>query len=160
MPTAHLRAPHRARRLIPAIGLGVLIAVTGCASSGDPSPAPAASSLAPIAPASAAAMDPVATAFVDAWNARDADAMAALFTDDAVLIDADRRFEGREQIRTGFAVPEVAGYSVQVLEVGERRADGQRLLVRVDRNSGGDFRASFDFTITDGRIPRADLQYA
>ncbi|MEV6218067.1 nuclear transport factor 2 family protein [Nocardia sp. NPDC051833] len=157
MPTAHLRAPHRARRLIPAIGLGVLIAVTGCTSSDDPSPAPAASA---VAPASAAAMDPVATAFVDAWNARDADAMAALFTDDAVLIDADRRFEGREQIRTGFAVPEVTGYSVQVLEVGERRADGQRLLVRVDRNSGGDFRASFDFTITGGRIPRADLQYA
>ncbi|CAM2792969.1 SnoaL-like domain-containing protein [Skermania piniformis] len=105
-------------------------------------------------------MEPLPRAFVAAWNNRDAEAMAALFTDDAVLIDADRRFEGREQIRTGFAEPEVAGYTVQVLEVTDRRPDGQRLLVQVNRDSGGDFRATFDFTVASDRIARADLQYA
>ncbi|MFE7419918.1 nuclear transport factor 2 family protein [Rhodococcus sp. NPDC057529] len=90
----------------------------------------------------------------------DAAAMTSLFTGDAVLIDADRRFEGRDAIRSGFAEPEVAGYTIDILEVGERRADGQRLLVNVLRKSGGDFRATFDLTIDNGRIPTANLQYA
>ncbi|MFC9357996.1 hypothetical protein ACFTZB_15670 [Rhodococcus sp. NPDC057014] len=38
--------------------------------------------------------------------------MTSLFTGDAVLIDADRRFEGRDAIRSGFAEPEVAGYTI------------------------------------------------
>ncbi|AVH58867.1 MULTISPECIES: nuclear transport factor 2 family protein [Streptomyces] len=105
-------------------------------------------------------MDPVAKAFIDAWNDRDADALTEVFTEDGVLIDADRRFEGHEEIRSGLAEPEVTGYSVEVLEIGERRADGQRLLVEVKPNGGEGFRATFDFTIEDGRVPKADFQFA
>ncbi len=136
------------------------IALAGCgASSNDAGPNPSGTAVAASSVTATAGrfqMDPVTKAFVDAWNNRDATAMVNLFTPDGVLVDDTRTFRGHDEIRT-FAEPEVAGYTIEVLTVEERRGDGQRILVEVKRNSGGGFKATFDFTIADGRIPRANL---
>ncbi|MCA0155801.1 nuclear transport factor 2 family protein [Tsukamurella sp. M9C] len=141
------------------------IALAGCGASSNEAgqTSTGAASVAAASSASPTAgriqMDPVTKAFVDAWNNRDATAMVNLFTADGVLVDDTRTFRGHDEIRT-FAEPEVTGYTIEVLTVEERRADGQKILVEVNRNSGGGFKATFDFTIADGRIPRANLQYA
>ncbi|MET9329100.1 nuclear transport factor 2 family protein [Tsukamurella sp. NPDC003166] len=153
------------RPALAVVTVAAAIALAGCGSSsnGVGPTSSGGASVAAVSSVSPAAgrfqMDPVAEAFVDAWNDRDATSMVNLFPADGVLVDDTRTFRGHQEIRS-FAEPEVTGYTIKVLSVEERRADGQKILVEVNRNSGGGFRASFDFTIADGRIPRANLQYA
>jgi hypothetical protein len=105
-------------------------------------------------------LSPMMDAFIDAWNGGDPEVMMALFAEGAVLIDASRRFNGLDEIRS-FVVPEVTGYRIRILDVEAIREDGQRILVSVMPGGVGDgFRATFDLTVQNGRIVLANLQYA
>src|SRR5262245_30080787 len=96
--------------LIGLLALGALAGAGAFAASQDvPGAAPAAAP----APAAAAAAAPgrdetpvraLSARFVEAYNRRDADAVAALFTDDARIFDEEGRVtEGRPAIRARFA---------------------------------------------------------
>ncbi|PZG00112.1 hypothetical protein C1J01_48315 [Nonomuraea aridisoli] len=104
-------------------------------------------------------MSPAARAYADAVNARDLDALVAAFAPDAEIIDVTRSIRGREAIRR-WAGDEVIGGTLRILSIAERRADGQRLLVHWAPAGSAGRRAHYDFTIGDGLIVRADLQYA
>jgi uncharacterized protein (TIGR02246 family) len=85
--------------LIGLLALGALAGAAVFAARQDvPGAAPAA------AGRDEAPVRAVGTRFVEAYNRRDADAVAALFTDDARIFDEeDRVTEGRPAIRTRFA---------------------------------------------------------
>ncbi|WP_220040503.1 nuclear transport factor 2 family protein, partial [Nonomuraea aridisoli] len=117
------------------------------------------SGAAPGAASGADAVSPAARAYADAVNARDLDALVAAFAPDAEIIDVTRSIRGREAIRR-WAGDEVIGGTLRILSIAERRADGQRLLVHWAPAGSAGRRAHYDFTIGDGLIVRADLQYA
>ncbi|MEW1841732.1 nuclear transport factor 2 family protein [Nonomuraea angiospora] len=98
-------------------------------------------------------------AYVDAVNARDLDALIAAFASDGVVIDVTRPIRGHDAIRE-WARAEVIGGILKVVSVAERRASGQKLLVHWAPAGSGGWRAHYDFTVSGGRIVRADLQYA
>ncbi|MFF4621229.1 hypothetical protein [Nonomuraea jabiensis] len=52
------------------------------------------------------------------------------------------------------------GGTLKVVSIAERRSNGQKLLVHWAPAGSGGWRAHYDFTISGGRIVRADLQYA
>ncbi|MFD0656736.1 nuclear transport factor 2 family protein [Thermocatellispora tengchongensis] len=92
-------------------------------------------------------------------NARDLDALVASFAEDGVIVDVSREIRGAEEIR-GWAEREVIGGRLDVLEIVEPRRDGQKLLVHWAPGGSDGWRAHYDFTVADGKIVRADLQYA
>jgi hypothetical protein len=77
---------------------GVLL-LAACAN--DPAPGPARNTTTTATPEGTATGDAadLLRGFVDAINGKDLDAYIRLFHDDAVFVDAGRRFTGREQIR-------------------------------------------------------------
>ncbi|MEV4359843.1 nuclear transport factor 2 family protein [Nonomuraea sp. NPDC049625] len=98
-------------------------------------------------------------AYVDAVNARDLDALVAAFASDGVVVDVTRPIRGHDAIRE-WARAEVIGGTLKVVSIAERRSNGQKLLVHWAPAGSGGWRAHYDFTVSDGRIVRADLQYA
>jgi hypothetical protein len=60
----------------------------------------------------------------------------------------------------GSGILEVVGGSLRILDVVEDRPDGQKLLVHWAPGGSGGWRAHYDFTVADGRLTAADLQYA
>ncbi|MER5999784.1 nuclear transport factor 2 family protein [Nonomuraea angiospora] len=98
-------------------------------------------------------------AYVDAVNARDLDALVASFASDGVVVDVTRPIRGHDAIRE-WARAEVIGGTLKVASIAERRSNGQKLLVHWAPAGSGGWRAHYDFTVADGRIVRADLQYA
>ncbi|MFD3508585.1 nuclear transport factor 2 family protein [Nocardia sp. NPDC058666] len=126
------------------------------ACSDEPSPTnPAAP---PISSISTESLDPAARRYLDAVANRDADALAAAFALDAVVIDVSRQIRGRDAIRT-WAAAEVIG-GIYTLLGNTPRPGGTTMLVRFQPGGTGGFNANYSFDIADNLITRADLQYA
>ncbi|MGP4098508.1 nuclear transport factor 2 family protein [Nonomuraea sp. KM90] len=168
------------RRWAALLAAVALLVATACgATAAEPQPAPAPStapstgpstvpstgpstvpstgpSTGPSTPAGVAA---AARAYVDAVNARDLDALVAAFAPDAEIVDVSRSIRGHDAIRE-WAGNEVVGGTLRVVSIAENRADGQKLLVHWAPAGSDGWRAHYDFTVRDGRVVRADLQYA
>ncbi|MEV1003107.1 nuclear transport factor 2 family protein [Nonomuraea sp. NPDC050202] len=134
-------------------------AATGTApppSALPPSPAPF--SPPPSRAASRGPLDPAAQRYLDAVAAKDADALAAAFAPDGLVIDVGREIRGRDAIRR-WAAAEVIGGVYTLLE-HTPRTGGVTLLVRFQPGGTGGFRAAYHFDISDGLITMATLEYA
>ncbi|GAA2876610.1 hypothetical protein GCM10020220_077760 [Nonomuraea rubra] len=95
------------------------------------------------------------------WTRRrpgDADALAAAFAPDGLVIDVGREIRGRDAIRR-WAAGEVIGGVYELLG-HTSRAGGVSMLVHFQPGGVGGFRANYHFDITDGLITRATLEYA
>lgn len=102
---------------------------------------------------------PAAQAYVDAVSRRDLEGLVKAFHPDGQIVDVSRTIAGHDAIRT-WARNEVIGGTLQVVEVVERRADGQKLLVQWAPAGSDGWRAHYDFTVRGDRISVANLQYA
>jgi hypothetical protein len=102
---------------------------------------------------------PAAQAYVDAVARRDLDGLVSAFHPDGRIVDVSRTIAGHEAIRT-WARNEVIGGTLEVLEIVERRPNGQKLLVRWAPAGSDGWRAHYDFTVRGDRISLAELQYA
>ncbi|WP_225804066.1 nuclear transport factor 2 family protein [Streptomyces sp. NK15101] len=132
---------------------------TPAAASSSPSPSPSRPLPSPSSPGTPAGpLAPAAQRYLDAVAAGDADAVAAAFDPDAVVIDVGREIRGRDAIRRWAAVEVVGG--VYTLLGHTPRAGGTTMLVRFRPGGSGGFRARYDLDIADGLITRADLRYA
>ena len=95
----------------------------------------------------------VASAYFDAVRARDADALRALFADDAELVTATGVFRGAGAIADYYA--ELAFAIEPQPTLGPFIVDGDRLAVEIDLTTTiGPMQVADVFTITDGRIAR------
>ncbi len=112
----------------------------------------------PSATASAQTLAPAAGRYLDAVAAGDADAVAAVFAPDAVVVDVGREIRGRDAIRA-WAETEVIGGTYTLLD-HTPRAGGTTMLVRFQPSGMAGFRASYRFDITDDLITKAILEYA
>ncbi|MFE9251208.1 nuclear transport factor 2 family protein [Streptomyces sp. NPDC007088] len=163
----------RHRPSISAVALAAAL-LTGCSAQGDASPHGARPTASPTTRTEStagatpeatsgsrgknAAVDPAAQAYVDAVAREDLDALVRAFRPDARLIDVDRTFNGRDEIRD-WARDEVIGGRLTVLKNTPTR-DGTTLLVRFAPGGRGGFKAHYAFDVRDGRIARLNLQYA
>ncbi|WP_418960787.1 nuclear transport factor 2 family protein [Streptomyces tritici] len=164
-----------ARRLALTAAAVLLTAGTaGCTTTGDGTPGPSGkgrgaagpvpSSGAPAPPSAATGaprgpLDPAARRYLDAVANRDADAVAAAFAPDGLVVDVGREIRGRDAIRN-WAAAEVVGGAYTLLD-HTPHPGGTTLLVRFRPGGAGDgFRARYRFDITDGLITRATLEYA
>jgi len=99
------------------------------------------------------AAEDIAQRFAEAANSGDERAVAALFAPDARFDSVGRIYPSRADIMDRFLVPEVldAGGRYQP---GERRWDGDRLVVTYDftTGSGGRERFTYAYLIHDGLI--------
>ena len=140
------------RRWVALLAAVPLLVATACgAPAAEPQPVPA--------PSTPAGVTAAAQAYVDAVNARDLDALVAAFASDAEIVDVSRSIRGHDAIRE-WAGNEVIGGTLRVVSIAENRADGQKLLVHWAPAGSDGWRAHYDFTVRDGRVVRADLQYA
>ncbi|GAA2209480.1 hypothetical protein GCM10009850_049380 [Nonomuraea monospora] len=135
--------------------LGATLLVLLVVSCGSPAATPPSAS----GSAGPVAVEGAAQAYVDAVNAGDLDALVASFAPDAEIVDVSRSIKGHDAIRR-WADAEVIGGTLRVLSIAGRRADGQKLLVHWAPGGSGGWRAHYDFTVGNGRIVKADLQYA
>ncbi|MDT2005229.1 nuclear transport factor 2 family protein [Rhodococcus opacus] len=101
------------------------------------------------------------TRYFEADARRDIDALVALFTDDAVVIDEGTTRRGTTEIRgwqTGAASE--FDYTTEVLGVAAADGDKDRYLVtgRLDGNfPGGTATVTFDFTVNGELISRLEI---
>lgn len=154
----------RIRLALPltALALAAAVGTVAFTQTGSTPPVDRAATAAPDSPTGAAAqagVSPAVLAYVDAVNAEDLDALVQAFDADAVITDVSRQIAGQDAIRS-WADREVVGGSLEVLDVVEDRRDGQLLLVHWAPGGSGGWRAHYDFTVSDGRLTAADLQYA
>ncbi|GHF67607.1 nuclear transport factor 2 family protein [Streptomyces griseosporeus] len=120
---------------------------------------PAASRTSPARSLAPSALHPAARRYFDAVAGEDADAVAAAFAADGLVVDVGREIRGRDAIRQ-WAADEVVGGDYTVLD-HTPHTTGTTLLVRFRPGGTGDgFRARYRFDITDGLITRATLEYA
>ncbi|GAB1516180.1 nuclear transport factor 2 family protein [Actinophytocola sp. KF-1] len=112
----------------------------------------------PSSTASVGALDPAAGRYLDAVAAGDADAVAAVFAPDAVVVDVGREIRGRDAIRA-WAQAEVIGGRYTLIDHTPRDG-GTTMLVRFEPGGMAGFRASYRFDISDGLITTAILEYA
>jgi ketosteroid isomerase-like protein len=92
-----------------------------------------------------------------AIRARDADALGALFTDDAELVSGAGTFSGRDAIVSFYRD---LAFKVEDLwpEPGELIVDGDRVAVEIRLRMGGTINLVGDvFTLSDGRIARVAI---
>lgn len=146
----------------PAIALiAAAVLVVGAAAvvgTDDYLRAVAVDTVTPLPESSAGPLDPAAQRYFDAVAAQDADALAAAFAEDAVVLDVGREIAGRDAIRT-WASNEVIGGVYTVLD-HTARTGGVDILVRFQPGGIGGFRADYRFDLADGLITRAELAYA
>jgi SnoaL-like domain len=85
---------------------------------------------------------------------RDVDGTAALFTDDAVVVDEGETYRGRNAIRAWRAGPASKYmYTTTILGVSDQGADRQLVTARLDGNfPGGTIVLRHDFTLAGGHI--------
>ena len=103
-------------------------------------------------------LPPPLIAYFDATNAHDADALAALFADDAVIRDEGEEMRGRAAIRD-WATNSFRKYDVAATP-GDWRADGDKIVVRT--RIAGTFPGSpidldFRFGLVGERIVRLEI---
>ena len=119
-------------------------------TAGSPTPSPSA-----VPPG----VLPAAQAYVDAVARRDLHGLVNAFHPDGRIVDVSRTIAGHDAIRS-WARNEVIGGTLQVVEIVERRRDGQKLLVHWAPAESDGWRAHYDFTVRGDRISVANLQYA
>jgi uncharacterized protein (TIGR02246 family) len=106
-----------------------------------------------------AAVPAVVTSYFEADARRDVDALVALFSDDAVVVDERQTWRGREQIRAWREGP--ASQYVYTTEVAAIEPTGEgryRASGRLEGNfPGGTADLHWDFTIAAGVISRLDI---
>ncbi|ADB30968.1 hypothetical protein Kfla_1874 [Kribbella flavida DSM 17836] len=100
-----------------------------------------------------------AQAYVDAVARKDLDGLVNAFHPDGRIVDVSRTIAGHDAIRS-WARNEVIGGILQVVDIVERRPDGQKLLVRWAPAGSTGWLAHYDFTSRGDRISVAELQYA
>lgn len=137
---------------VAALGAAAL-ALTGCATSAVPAPA------APPASTAAAGLSAGARAYVDAVNRSDLDGLVAAFAADGEVVDVSRRIRGADAIRR-WADAEVIGGTLRVDGVTAVDPVTQRVRVHWAPAGSTGWAADYTFTVRDGRIAVADLQYA
>ncbi|WAZ19454.1 nuclear transport factor 2 family protein [Streptomyces cinnabarinus] len=140
--------------------LAALFLASACASKDSGSDGPSTSTSA--TPRSAVPRSDVlkpVTAYVQAVNRKDRDALVASFAVDAEVIDVGRVFAGRDAIR-GWADREVIGGALTVDAVVESRPGYQKLLVTFAPGGSNGFAAHYAFTVSGAAITRAELTYA
>ncbi|MEU4542517.1 nuclear transport factor 2 family protein [Nonomuraea dietziae] len=143
---------------LAAIVLSSVLLLAGCSSARE-SEGGATTPSATASPQAVQGVGREAMAYVDAVNAGDLDALVASFAEGAEIVDVSRSIHGRAAIRE-WASNEVIGGRLTVLSIAQERQDGQRLLVRWAPGGSDGWRAHYDFTWANGRIVKADLQYA
>jgi hypothetical protein len=149
------------------VGLLTILLVTACGQSSPPNSGPIVNNptvSGPTVERSTTATPPVevlpaAQAYVDAVARRDLDGLVNAFHPDGRIVDVSRTIAGHDAIRS-WADREVIGGTLEVLEIVERRPDGQKLLVRWAPAGSDGWRAHYDFTVRGDRISLAELQYA
>jgi hypothetical protein len=99
------------------------------------------------------------TCYLDAVNARNLSALTDCFAPNGVVVDVSRRIAGKDAI-SAWAKAEVIGGKIELLSI-EADANGvYRCLVHWAPAGSSGWRARYTFTLRDGRIVLADLQYA
>lgn len=151
------------------VGLLTMLLVTACGQGSGPvvnnptvsGPTIAGSATAGRTTAATPAVEvlPAAQAYIDAVARRDLDGLVNAFHPDWRIVDVSRTIAGHDAIRT-WASNEVIGGTLEVVEIVERRPDGQKLLVRWAPAGSDGWRAHYDFTVRGDRISVANLQYA
>jgi hypothetical protein len=96
--------------------------------------------------------------YFEAVAAKSAVAIANCFVRDGLVIDVDRRIEGREAIRE-WAAQEVIGGVYHIIRAQPAGEQVSVLLTFAPDNSEP-FRARYDFEIHEEKIVKVDLQYA
>ncbi|BDP43827.1 hypothetical protein DAETH_37960 (plasmid) [Deinococcus aetherius] len=96
--------------------------------------------------------------YVNAVNRNNLNALVSCFASGGVVIDVSRQIRGQEAIRT-WARNEVMGGTLRVLSATPR-PNGVRLLVHWAPRGSQGWRAAYTFTYWNGKLTRADLQYA
>ncbi|MEU4328997.1 MBL fold metallo-hydrolase [Nonomuraea dietziae] len=140
---------------LPTIVQENITAVARELSAEDPTKVPAACSDKP----QEGTLPAPVSAYVNAVNGRNLDALAESFAPDAQVIDVGRRIQGRAAIRA-WAANEVIGGTLTVIRVAENRPGHQRLLVRFAPGGTGGFEAYYTFTVNGSSITKAELTYA
>jgi ketosteroid isomerase-like protein len=142
------------RRGLAAAVLAAGMAITGCGGAAPADvPQPQSSDV------RGPELFPAASAYVDAVARRDLDALAAAFAPDGVVVDVQRRIEGRDAIRE-WAAREVIGGSLRVDAVTALGPDVQRVRVHWAPSGSAGWAADYTFRVGGGEIVEADLQYA
>jgi SnoaL-like domain len=97
--------------------------------------------------------------YFEADSRRDIDAIVALFTDDAVVVDERQTWRGRDAIRQWRAGPASRyQYTTELAEVARTGGDRYRASGRLEGNfPGGTVRLNWDFTIADDLISRLEI---
>lgn len=101
----------------------------------------------------------VVTHYFEADARRDADAIVALFTDDAVVLDEGQTYRGTTEIR-GWREDSASEYQYTTEVIATKRTGEDSFLVtaRLDGNfPGGTAHLKFRFTITGDRIDRLEI---
>lgn len=104
------------------------------------------------------ALPPAVQCYFNTVAEENAEALSNCFASDGVVIDVNRRIEGRSAIRI-WAQNEVVGGIYKIIEV-ELRSIGVSVLLTFAPNGSSRFKARYDFEINDGKIAKANLQYA
>ncbi|HEX6461756.1 MAG TPA: nuclear transport factor 2 family protein [Candidatus Saccharimonadales bacterium] len=104
-------------------------------------------------------IDPAAQAYFDAVNSRNLDAAVQAFATDAEVIDVSRSIKGEAAIRN-WANNEVIGGTYKIISMTQYDAGQDILIEFTPPGASSGFRASYKFDISNGKIQRANLQYA
>ena len=102
---------------------------------------------------------PVVADYLRADRARDTDAVVAMFTSDAEVVDEGQTYRGHDGVRAWRAGPAAAfDYSVTVLDAVARGDDCFVIDVRLDGDfPGGTARVAFRLTLRDGLIAKFEV---
>ena len=101
----------------------------------------------------------VVTRYFEADDRRDVDAIIALFTDDAVVLDEGQTYRGTTEIR-GLLERSASEYqyTTEVIDTKRTGEDGYVVTARLDGNfPGGTAQLKFRFTIAGDRIVRLEI---
>ena len=107
-----------------------------------------------------ASVAPVAvTAYFEADARRDHDAVVALFSDDAEVVDEQQSWRGRDQIRAWRAGPvSKYTYTTEIAAIAPTGPDRYRATGRLEGNfPGATVELNWDFTIARGLITRLEI---
>lgn len=101
-------------------------------------------------------------ALLDAFNARDVDAILAFFTDDCVFdTPRDQRLVGKDQVRGGFqarfdGIPDIHYGDARHFAVGDRGVSEWTIRGTLTSGEPIEVRGCDLFEFTDGKVSRKD----
>ena len=130
-----------------------LTATIGLALSGMPAMTATSTSAHPVQP------PPEVACYLNAVNAHDLGRLSGCFAKDATVVDVSRHIRGRTAI-AAWARAEVISGRIELLSVSTSPDGVQHCLVHWAPAGESGWRARYTFTLRDGHIVLADLQYA